>query len=174
MKTATFALVSGLGYLAAGLVGLVPATLMPPPLDAPPATFTLLYGYLLGLFPTNVVHTALHLAVGVWGIAAWRGAASATMYARALAVLFGALAALGLLPFFATLLGWMPIYGNDVWLHGLTAAIAAYFGWRGEMPRAERRSGRLDRRQRIDPVAAERRLGAAERRFAQARMMAGI
>jgi hypothetical protein len=25
--------------------------------------------------------------------------------------------------------GYIPIFGNDVWLHGLTALIAAYFGY---------------------------------------------
>ena len=39
MKTSTFALIFGMAYLAAGLLGLVPATLMPPPIDAPPTTF---------------------------------------------------------------------------------------------------------------------------------------
>jgi len=28
-----------------------------------------------------------------------------------------------------TLFGLVPLYGNDIWLHGLLAAIAAYFGW---------------------------------------------
>ena len=73
MKTATFALIFGIAYLVAGLLGLVPAALRPPPADAPPTHFTMLYGYLLGLFPVNVLHSAVHLAIGAWGIAAWRG-----------------------------------------------------------------------------------------------------
>src|SRR5919106_1038219 len=55
MSTATFALIFGIAYLGAGLLGLIPATLMPPPADAPPTTFTVLYGYLLGLFPVNML-----------------------------------------------------------------------------------------------------------------------
>jgi len=173
MKTSSFALLVGIAYLGAGLLGLVPAMLVPPPPDAPPTSFTLLYGYLLGVFPVNVLHSALHLAIGAWGIAAWRGVANPPIYARMLALLFGALAVLGMIPLLNTLLGWMPIHGNDVWLHGVTAAIAAYFGWRDEVQHAERRSGRLDRRHRIQPVMQERRHGTAERRFAHARMMAG-
>src|SRR5262249_11993735 len=137
-----------LGFLVAGLLGLVPALLTPPPADAPPTTFTLLYGYLVGLFPVNVAHSIVHLAVGVWGIAAWRGANPA-LFARGLALLYGALTVMGTIPQLNTLFGWIPIYGNDVWLHGMTAAIAAWFGWRGEVTRAEQRSGRLDRRHRI-------------------------
>lgn len=174
MKTSTFALLAGIVYLAAGLLGLVPAMLMSPPADAPATTFTLLYGYLLGLFPVNVILTALHLAIGIWGIAACRDTSSAVVYARMLALLFGALAVLGMMPPLNTLLGWLPIHSNDIWLHGLTAVIAGYFGWRSEVPLAERRSGRLDRRHRIQPVTADRRRGLAERRFAHARMMAGV
>ena len=174
MKTSTFAFLAGLAYLVAGLLGLVPAMLMPPPADAPPTTFTLLYGYLLGLFPVNVVHSALHLAIGAWGIAAWRRASDPALFARALALLYGALAVLGMLPLFNTLLGWIPIHGHDIWLHGVTAAIAAYFGWRGELSPAERRGARLDRRHRFQPVMQERRRGMVDRRFAHARMMAGV
>lgn len=173
MKSSTFPLLAGLVYLAAGLLGLVPAMLTPPPADAPPASFTLLYGYLLGLFPVNILHSALNIAVGAWGLAAWRGTANPGLFARSITLLFGALALMGMLPLANTLFGWMPIHGHDVGLHAITAAIAAYFGWRTE-PALERRSKRLDRRHRMDPVAADRRHGLADRRFVHARMMAGI
>jgi hypothetical protein len=35
----------------------------------------------------------------------------------------------GLFPAIQSTLGLIPIFGNDVWLHALTAAIAAYFGF---------------------------------------------
>jgi hypothetical protein len=35
---------------------------MPPPDDAPPVRFDVLYGWLLGLFPVNVLHSAVHFA----------------------------------------------------------------------------------------------------------------
>lgn len=174
MKTSSFALLVGLAYIAAGLLGLVPAMLAPPPADAPPTSFTFLYGYLLGLFPMNIVHTALNLAIGAWGIAAWREIANPALFCRSIALLFGTLALLGMLPLFNTMLGWMPIHGHDVWLNGITATLAAYFGWRSEVAHAERRSGRLDRRHRMQPVVQERRLGTVDRRFVHARMMAGV
>lgn len=163
MKTSTFALIFGIAYLGAGLLGLVPAALMPPPPDAPPTHFTLLYGYLLGLFPVNVLLSAIHLASGAWGLAAWRGMAEPRVYARALAIFYGGLAVLGMMPGMNTLFGVLPIHGHDVWLHGGTAAVAAYFGWRAEIP-AERRTLAPDRRLRELPVARERRLGLADRR----------
>jgi hypothetical protein len=172
MKTSTFALLVGLVYLVAGLLGLVPAMLTSPPADAPPTTFTMLYGYLLGLFPANIMLSAIHLAVGIWGIGAARK--NAALFARGIALLFGALAVMGMIPILNTLFGWIPIHGHDVWLHGITAALAAYFGWRNEVVAAERRTGRLDRRHRMQPVVQERRHGTVDRRFAHARMMAGV
>ena len=163
MKTATFALIVGIAYFGAGLLGLIPAALMPPPADAPPTHFTMLYGYLLGLFPVNVLHSAVHLAIGAWGIAAWRGMSAPRVYARALAILYGGLAVLGMMPGMNTLFGVLPIHGHDVWLHAGSAAIAAYFGWRATEPNMERRT-QQERRQRMLPVARERRLGLADRR----------
>jgi hypothetical protein len=174
MRTSTFALIAGLFYLALGILGLVPALLVPPPIDAPPAEFTMLYGYLLGLFPMNVLHSLVHIAVGAWGIAAWRGASNPGLFARGASLLFGMLAMLGLIPIANTLFGWMPIHGHGIWLHGLTAVVAAYFGWRSESLRTERRSPRMDRRYRMQPVMQERRLGMPDRRFAHARMLAGV
>src|SRR5919197_5486537 len=90
MKASTFALVFGIAYLAAGVLGLVPAALVPPPADAPSTHFALMYGYLLGLFPVNILHTAVHLAIGAWGLVAWSGRTSAVTFARALAALVAA------------------------------------------------------------------------------------
>jgi len=163
MKTATFTLMFGIAYLVAGLLGLVPVTLRPPPPDAPATHFTLLYGYLLGLFPVNVLHSAVHLAIGAWGIAAWRGMSNPYVYARSIALFYGALAVMGLIPGMATVFGVLPIHGHDVWLHAGSAAIAAYFGWRSTEPNMERRI-QVERRQRMLPVARERRLGLADRR----------
>ena len=163
MSIATFAMILGIAFLGAGLLGLIPAALMPPPADAPPTSFDMLYGYLLGLFPVNVLHSAVHIAIGAWGIAAWRGMADPKVFARSLAILYGALAVMGLIPGMNTLFGLLPMHGHDVWLHAGTALAAAYFGWRAETA-AERRRTMDDRRLRMLPVARERRLGLADRR----------
>jgi hypothetical protein len=163
VRTATFALLAGLAFLGAGLLGLVPAALQPPPAGVPPTSFDMLYGYLLGLFPVNLAHTAVHLAIGAWGIAAWSGAASATGYARSLAVLYALLAVMGLVPGLQTVFGLLPLHGHDVWLHAVTAAIAAWFGWRRSPGEAERRA-RADRRGREALVSMDRRSGLEDRR----------
>lgn len=155
MKTSTFALVFGVAYLAAGVLGLIPALLQPPPADAPATTFTLLYGYLLGLFPVNLLHTAVHLAIGLWGIAAW-SSGNPILYARSLALLYGVLAVVGMVPGLNTGFGWIPLHSHDVWLHGLTAVVAAYFGWRHDAVPAERRR-HSERRMSVAPVTWERR-----------------
>ena len=164
MKTSTFALVIGIAYLGAGLLGLIPAALVPPPIDAPPTNFTLLYGYLLGLFPVNLLHSLVHIVIGAWGISAWSGRSSSISFARGLAILYGALAVLGMFPLLNTAMGMIPIHGNDVWLHGITAVVAAYFGWRQPAAMRERRHILGDRRQRMFPIARERRYGLADRR----------
>ncbi len=162
MKTTTFALIIGIAYLGAGVLGLIPAALMPPPPDAPPTTFTVLYGYLLGIFPVNVLHTAVHLAIGFWGLMVWRRLQDAKVFLRTLAILYGALAVMGLVPGLNNVFGFIPLHGHDVWLHAGTAALAAYFGWRSEVQMERRQNA--DRRQRMLPVARERRLGLADRR----------
>jgi hypothetical protein len=135
------------------------AALVPPPADAPPTHFTLLYGYLLGLFPVNLLHSAVHLAIGVWGILAWRGVMRPRIYAPAIAIFFTALAVMGLVPGLNTLFGTLPLYGNDVWLHGGTAAVATYLIWHPEYSIEHRTRSMSDRRTETVPVAEERRHG---------------
>jgi hypothetical protein len=164
MRTTTFALFFGIAYLSAGLVGLIPAALMPSPADAPPTRFNLLYGYLLGLFPVNLLHSVVHLAIGAWGIMAWRRLASPKVFARSLTIFFGALAVMGVIPGMNTLFGMLPIHGHDVWLHAGTAAVAAYFGWRTEVSVEHRASTTPDRREQMQPVVRERRSHPRDRR----------
>jgi len=129
MTVRTFALIAGIAYLAAGILGFVPQLLSPPPADAPQVGITAFYGYLLGLFPVNFMHNLVHLAIGAWGIAASRAAAGARAYAKSLAVIYGILTVMGLIPGLNTMFGLAPIHGHDVWLHAATAIVAAYFGW---------------------------------------------
>ena len=125
-----FAIAAGVVFALVGLLGFVPGINVEGPPNAPPVTVSSFYGYLLGLFPVNLVHNLVHLAIGAWGIVAYtRGIPSSRLFARGLAVLYGILAIMGFFPGFNILFGLVPLYGHDVWLHGLTAIVAAYFGW---------------------------------------------
>ena len=167
VTTRTFALIFGIAYLGAGLLGLLPGMLTPPPGDAPALRVQAMNGMLLGLFHVNLLHTLVHLAIGAWGLAAYAGWSSPRMYARSLAVVYGVLAVMGLVPGLNTLFGLVPLHGHDVWLHLATAAVAAYFGFFAQPApaRAERRYGAGDRRRAMArAVHNERRSGIADRR----------
>lgn len=129
MATRRFALVLGLIYLVVGLAGFLPTFLATPPADAPPLTITALYGYLLHLFPVNVLHTVVHLLVGAAGLAAAGHTGRAVAYARTLAVVFAVLTVMGIIPGLNTVFGLLPLHGHDVWLHAVTALVSAYFGF---------------------------------------------
>ena len=129
MTVRNFALVFGMIYLAAGVLGFVPGILWPAPPDAPPVSINAFHGYILGLFAVNVLHNLVHVAIGAWGIAAARMTSHARVYARTLAVFYGLLAVMGLIPALHTTFGLIPIHGHDVWLHAATALVAAWFGF---------------------------------------------
>jgi hypothetical protein len=128
MSTRTFALLFGLVFLAVGALGFVPGMTHAP--DAGHnVTMTNGYGNLLGLFPVNMLHNVVHILFGLWGLAASRSAAGAVTYAKGVAVIYALLTVLGLITATETTFGYIPIYGNDVYLHGALALIAAYFGF---------------------------------------------
>ena len=77
----------------------------------------------------NVLHSLVHVLFGVMGIAMARTYDAARTYARIVAVAYAVLAVMGLIPNLNTMFGLVPLHGNDVWLHVLIAAAAAYFGF---------------------------------------------
>lgn len=125
MSTKTAALVFGMVFAVVGIVGFMPA---PPPPDAPPLAFEHGHGLALGLFPVNTLHNGVHLLFAILGIAAWAGG-WARGYFQFLAVSYGVLTVLGLIPATSTTFGFIPIWGNDVWLHAAIAGVSAYFGF---------------------------------------------
>ena len=131
MQTRYFALIFGIAYIVAAASGIIPGLLVRSP-DLPPITVDALYGRALGLFPVNVLHTLVHLVIGLWGVIAWRTFAQAQLYARSLAIIYGVLTVLGVIPATSTMFGLVPLFGHDIWLHAGTALIAAYFGWIAE------------------------------------------
>jgi hypothetical protein len=87
---------------------------------------------IFGLFPTNILHNIVHILVGLAGIAAYTSFSAAKIYARTLFVLFALLTIMGIIPGLDTVFGLIPLFGNDVWLHALTALAGGYFGFVAE------------------------------------------
>lgn len=125
-----FALISGIFFLLLGIMGLIPGLV-----DYGEATsqvsdaYTMGYGYIAGVIPTNGIHAFIRIVVGLSGVAASLALDSARVYSRLVAVSYGLFAVLGLIPYTNTLFGTVPIFGSDVLLHGLSAAIAFYYGF---------------------------------------------
>lgn len=144
MSAPTFALLAGLAYFMAGSFGLVS-----------------------NFVHASILHHAAHFALGLWGLAAWTGAASAVSYARWLGALGAAFALLGLTGLDHAL-GMLPLDQRDLWGHIITGALGAYFGFRTAAlpePHAERREHYSDRRRTSRPVSLDRRQGDTDRRF---------
>lgn len=130
MGTRYFALISGIIYVLIGIFGFIPGMVATPGTGGPDVVVNAGYGYLLSTFPINILHNLVHLGVGIWGLASYRSYIGARNYARGLAIFYGVLAVMGLLPVLNTMFGLIPIFGNDVWLHALTALVAAFFGFK--------------------------------------------
>ena len=124
MNTRNFALIFGIVFLAVGIAGFIPGLVQPLHEGHPPVMGN--GGQLLGLFPVNELHNAVHILFGLWGLAASRSLGGAVMYARGVAIIYAVLTVAGFVPDLQAL---VPLYGNNIWLHGLLALVAAYFGW---------------------------------------------
>jgi len=138
MNIRIFAKLFGVTFLLIGILGFIPGVTTPhvhPGMDDVVVKQGL--GALMGLFPVNVLHNLFHGAFGIWGLAASRSSGASSIYAKGVALIYAALSIFGLIPAAKlwTTFGLIPLYGNDVWLHIVLAAIAAYFGF------ARRRTG---------------------------------
>jgi len=127
MPLGTIARVFGIIYLLVGILGFVPSLAQPSPDSAHLVVGTT--ALLLGIFPVNILHNIVHAAIGLWGLASGGSYAGARSYFRSLAVIYGLLTILGLIPLTNTVFGLVPIFGNDIWLHALTAIAAGYLGF---------------------------------------------
>ena len=129
MNTRNFALIWGILFLGLVVTGVVPGLLQPPAATDPDLAVDSMHGRALGLFPVNILHNLVHLVFGVWGIAAARKLDSARIYAKSVAIIYALFVVMGLVPGLDTTFGLVPLHSNDVWLHVLLAAPAAYFGF---------------------------------------------
>ena len=139
MSERNCALILGVLFTVLGIAGFFPSLVSLPSPDiagaAPLSTnfgdaYVKGFGYLFGLFPTNLMHNLIHLTVGLLGMAAASKTVSgARLYNRFFAISYLLIAVMGLVPLANTTFGIMPIFGNNVWFNALTAAIAGYFAF---------------------------------------------
>lgn len=127
--TRYFALVVGVAFTLAGIAGFLPFFTPHPPPEAPHLIVDTSYGLLLGLFPVNVIHNLFHFGVGLMGVLAFRSYASALQFSRFLGIALAILTVMGLIPLLSTGFGFWPLYGHDIWLHGIEAVLGVYFGF---------------------------------------------
>jgi hypothetical protein len=129
MNTRTFALVWGILFLMITATGVIPGLWHQAPAHYPHLAVDSQYGDAAGLFPVNILHNLVHLLFGIWGVIAYRRWDSAKTYAKAVAIIYAMFMVMGLIPGLDTTFGMVPLFGNDIWLHLLLAAPAAYFGF---------------------------------------------
>jgi hypothetical protein len=82
-------------------------------MDAHMATST----KLVGMFPVNAAHNAVHLAFGIWGLVAARSAVTARRYCILSGAIYLLLAGLGFVV--PEVFGFIPIGGSDIGLHAV-------------------------------------------------------
>lgn len=141
MNTRTFALVWGIVFLMLAATGFIPGLLQEPAPGDPSLAVEAMHGRALGIFPVNILHTLVHLLFGIWGVIAYRNWDSARTYAKAVAIVYAVFVVMGLIPGLDTTFGFVPLHDNDVWLHLILAAPAAYFGFMHRDDRATDRTG---------------------------------
>jgi hypothetical protein len=122
-------MIFGVAFLAIGISGFIPGLSTPPHPGHPELVVDTGYRQALGLFPVNVLHNIVHILFGIWGLLSSKSIGAAKGYARSVAIIYGVLTIAGMIEGLNTMFGLVPLFGNDIWLHFLLAAIAAYFGW---------------------------------------------
>jgi hypothetical protein len=131
MNPKKFALIGGTVLLAVGLLSLIPS--FSTVIGLVPLRVETSYGYFLNFFPMNVFNKVVHIGFGIWGIlaASSRNTAlpNSVWFSRAVFFVMGAFAILGMFNATNTLGGYYPLFGGEVWAHGIFAILGAYFGF---------------------------------------------
>jgi hypothetical protein len=104
------AAVFGAVFVAVALLGFITGGMS---MDADMVTST----KLVGLFPVNAAHNAVHLLFGAWGLFAARSPIGARRYCVLSGALYLVLAGLGFVV--PEVFGFIPIGGNDIGLHAV-------------------------------------------------------
>jgi len=114
------ALVFGIGFLLVAILGFVQGGMS---MEDDPG----LAPKVLGLFPVNLLHNLVHLAFGIWGLAASRTHLAARAYCRIAAVIYLVLTVLGFVA--PNGFGLVPLGGADTFLHLVLGVALAAVGF---------------------------------------------
>jgi hypothetical protein len=109
----TVAVVFGAVYVIAGIAGFVIAQ----------------DDMIFGLFEVSAVHNIAHIVLGAILLYGSTSTSAAIMATRGVGAV---LVVLGLLGFVDPFTGFLPLGGNDIWLHLVTGAILLAAGFMGE------------------------------------------
>jgi hypothetical protein len=118
----TMAKVFGVAFLVAGILGFIPAA-------AP-------HGMLLGIFHVDPLHNLVHIATGVWALAAGFGSLNASLrFFRVFGFIYLAVALIGFVSGDRPVLGVMANNVADAWFHLVVAGVSLALGYsrRGRM-----------------------------------------
>lgn len=129
MDVKRFTLIAGVVFVVIGILGFIPGVTTAPHVHDPNLSIEASYGRLLGIFPVNVLHNLVHLALGVWALSVYKNYANAKNYCKISSVIYGVLAVAGLIPGLNTMFGLVPIHSHDVWLHAVLALGLGYYGF---------------------------------------------
>jgi Domain of unknown function (DUF4383) len=117
--TRAFALVVGIVFLAAGILGFIPG-------------ITVGHEYLLGIFAVDTVHNLINVVIGALGIAAYFGDQT-RLYCQGLGIVCLLIGILGFIPALVfgdgMLLGLFHVNLADNVLYVVVGAVAAYLGF---------------------------------------------
>lgn len=67
-----------------------------------------------------------HLAIGIGGLLTFKNTATARQFLRIFGIALIILTVMGLIPQLNTIFGLVPLFGHDIWLHGLEGIIALF------------------------------------------------
>jgi hypothetical protein len=96
-------------------------------------------GLAVGILPLSPVYNLVHLVIGLCALLACMSMAASVSLARGLAIVLGFAAVVGLLPPGAASGSSLGLISTDgIWLHAVTALLAAYVGF-APPPRGQRR-----------------------------------
>ena len=132
MHPRMYAFIGGIVMLAMGLLSLIPS-LRGTQATLPALTLDTSYGLFLNLFPMNIVNKLALIVFGVAGIyssqVTGRSLPTSILWSRVVFIVMGAAAIAGLFEVTDTVFGYWPLFGNEVWAHGVFALLGAYFGF---------------------------------------------